>query len=121
MKIIIAGSRTITDYIYVKSAMENSPFIGKITEIVSGGAKGVDKSGERWAKENNIPIKLFPANWRKYGMSAGYRRNEEMVNYADGLVAVWDNASAGTKHIIDRAKRKPIAVFIWSGLSNEKL
>ena len=75
----------------------------EITEVVSGGARGVDKLGEIWAVKNDIPIRLFPANWKEHGRSAGYIRNKEMANYADALIALWDGKSAGTRHMVDLA------------------
>ena len=103
MKTIIAGSRTITEYSIVLKAIENSKF--KITEVVSGTALGVDKLGEEYAKENNIPIKQFPADWNRHGKKAGYLRNKEMAEYADAVVLVWDGKSRGTKHMYDLSKK----------------
>ena len=101
MKVIIAGSRDITDYNIVYEAVNNSGVAPYITEIVSGGARGVDKLGELYAKNNNIPVKIFLADWNTYNKSAGYKRNLEMGNYADYLIAVWNGESKGTKHMID--------------------
>jgi hypothetical protein len=111
MRTIIAGSRTITDYSTVFNAMNFSQL--KPTIILSGCAEGADKLGERWAKEHNIPIERYPANWNKYGKKAGYLRNAEMVEKADALVAIWDGVSRGTKHTIDLANKKGIKVFIY--------
>ena len=82
-------------------------------EIVSGNALGVDKIGEKWGKSLGYKIKLFPANWGRYGKSAGYVRNKEMANYADALIAIWDGKSKGTKHMIDIAKKKGLKVFVY--------
>ena len=82
------------------------------TEIVSGGARGVDRLGEQWGKQHNIPVFIMQAQWDKYGRSAGYRRNEQMAQYADTLVAIWDGHSVGTKHMIDIMKRMQKPVFI---------
>jgi hypothetical protein len=89
MKLIIAGSRSITDYTIVKRAI-NRLLINPtdINEIVSGTARGVDRLGERYAKEHGIKITKFPANWNKYGKRAGYLRNEQMAKYADVLIAI---------------------------------
>ena len=111
MKTIIAGSRTITDIQIVEEAINNSQF--DITEVVCGGARGVDDLGRKWAGNGNrIPVKLFPAKWDLFGKSAGYKRNAEMANYADALIAVWDGESRGTKHMIDNAKRKGLKVYV---------
>lgn len=102
MKTIIAGSRDITSdkVIYVLD------FLGaQISEVVSGEAKGPDSIGEQWAITKSIPLRKFPPDWDKWGKSAGIRRNIEMLEYADWLVAFWDGQSKGTKHIIDNASK----------------
>lgn len=109
MKTIIAGSRRITDYEIIKESIKESPY--SISEIVSGGARGVDKLGEKWAWENNIPIRQFPAEWNN-GKKAGFLKNAEMGDYADTLIAIWDGKSNGTKHMIDYATKKCLNVFV---------
>ena len=116
MKVIIAGSRNITDYNSVKLAIIKSGFV--IDEIVSGGAKGVDALGEKFAYENCISLKIFPANWDKYGKSAGYIRNQQMAKYADALIAIWDGKSMGTKHMIELAKKRNIRIYLECPNSN---
>lgn len=110
MKVIIAGSRQIIDYQIVVDALINANFV--VTQVVSGTARGVDKLGEQWAIKNNIPIKRFPANWDRYGKSAGYIRNEQMAEYAEGLVAIWNGYSKGTGHMIDLARKHKLVVYI---------
>ena len=110
MKVIIAGSREGFEIADVFVAMRDSGFC--VTEVVSGTARGVDRLGESWANANQVPIKRFPANWDEYGKSAGYRRNVEMADYADALVALWDGKSKGTKHMIDLAGNKGMPVYI---------
>lgn len=114
MKVIIAGSRDNIEYQDVLSAMRECPWSSEITEVVSGKARGVDTLGEQWAIENNISIKEFPADWKKFGRSAGIKRNEQMGDYADALVAVWDGESKGTKHMIDYSKNKGLKVFVYN-------
>lgn len=110
MKVIIAGSRTIDDYNVVQMAIYESNFI--IQEVVSGGANGVDKLGEKYANESRIPIKIFQAMWKISGRKAGFLRNLEMAKYADALIAIWDGESKGTKNMIDLAKNYGLKVFI---------
>jgi len=110
MKTIIAGSRNITDPIILDVALEKVSW--PITEIVSGGARGVDELGEGWASATRRPYKVFLAEWDKFGKSAGYRRNVEMAKYADALIAIWDGKSKGTKHMIDIAKEKGLVVYV---------
>jgi len=118
MKCIIAGSRDITDYSLVEEAVRRSGF--DITEVVSGTARGVDRLGEMYAEQHGIPIRRFPADWARLGRSAGFRRNEAMIQYASqapetgALVAVWDTVSRGTGHTIEQARRQGLNVFVLS-------
>ncbi len=110
MKVIIAGSRNITDYNLVVKAVKESGFT--ITEVVCGLAKGPDTLGEQYAIEHNIPIAYFPADWNGKGRAAGPLRNEQMGNYADALIAVWNGKSRGTKHMIYYSKKKGLMVYV---------
>jgi len=104
VKTIIAGSRSITDSDAVYNAIEKSGF--PITEVVSGGAIGVDSIGEQWAAEHKIPIKHFLPQWRVYGKLAGMLRNTEMVAYASAAIVVWDGRSRGTMDLIGKLTRE---------------
>ena len=113
MKTIIAGSRGITDLQVVVNAAMNAyeETDIRITSVVSGAARGVDRLGEQFAL--GVPIKRFPALWKQHGKSAGFIRNHQMAQYADALIAVWDGESRGTKNMIDQMKRldKPVYVY----------
>jgi hypothetical protein len=102
LKLAIIGSRSFTDYSSFKKRIQ---YIN-IGEIVSGGANGADSLAEQYAKENNIPIKIFKPNWEKFGKSAGYIRNKQIIDYADQVVAFWDYQSKGTKHSIDISRKQ---------------
>jgi hypothetical protein len=109
MKIIIGGTRTFDDYDMLKETLDF--FLDGIEEdieIVSGGARGADSLGERYAKEREFALHRKPANWDLHGKAAGYIRNEEMAKYVGvkGMCIVfWDGASKGTKHMIDLARK----------------
>ena len=113
MRVIIAGSRDITEYTDVYEAILESRWKDDITEVISGGARGVDKLGERFAREHNLPVTHFLANWNKHGKAAGYIRNQEMAMNADALIAVWDMKSKGTANMIEVAQAMDIPTFIW--------
>lgn len=110
MRTIIAGSRTM-GLKEVEAMIASCPWAGEITEVVSGRAPGADRAGEAWAKARNIPIKPFPAEWEKFGKSAGHRRNYNMGLYADALIAVWDGESPGTAGMIRIAKQMGLKVW----------
>jgi len=118
MKTVIAGSRTINDYLLVKR------FIGRvikyyrvdISEVVSGGAFGVDQLGEKWARSYGVPVKPFyltNEDWLLFGNRAGIVRNQEMAEYADILIAIWDGKSNGTANMVEEMKKldKPVYLF----------
>lgn len=116
MKVIVAGSRTITSQEVVGNAMRLfEEEIDHIDEVVSGHAVGVDSTGEYLAELEELPIKVFPADWERHGRAAGIVRNEEMACYADGLVAVWDGKSQGTIDMVNRMmrKHKPVLVITY--------
>lgn len=114
MKTIIAGSRNLTDTVTILNLIKGivEKYKIEITEIVSGGAKGIDKIGEMYAEINNIPLTIFKANWNKNGKKAGFIRNEEMSKYGEILIAIWDGESTGTKHMIDCAKKEKLIIYI---------
>jgi hypothetical protein len=113
MRTIIAGTRTLVDYSLVEKAIFNAECIGiNITEIVSGRATGIDKLGEFYANKHNIPIKMFPAEWDRYGISAGYIRNKQMAEYADASIIIWDGISKGTKHMINLGDKYKLINYI---------
>lgn len=112
-RVIIAGGREFNNYDGLVKTMDHLlKNIYDEIQVVCGKARGADYLGERYAKERGYKIRYFPADWDTYGRSAGYRRNVEMANHADALVAFWDGKSHGTKHMIDIAKEKGLDIRI---------
>jgi hypothetical protein len=113
MKLAVVGSRTFNDYELLCATL--NPHLGKIQVIVSGGAKGADSLAERWAKENGVATEVYLPEWEKYGKSAGFKRNELIVENCDSCVAFWDGVSPGTKSSIDLCKKKgkKHKVILW--------
>ncbi len=115
MRVVVAGSRGVTDYNQVKAAIESSGFI--VSTVVSGCAPGPDRLGERWARENGVPVDRFPAQWQRpdgtTDRAAGHKRNREMGDSAEALVALWDGVSPGTKGMIDYATRIGLQVYVY--------
>ena len=105
MKIIVAGGREFNNYKLLKEKLDY--FLKNKTdiEIVSGKQRGADTLGENYAKEKGYKIQPFPPDWNTYGLSAGYKRNKQMAEYADSCVCFWDGKSPGTKSMIGLAKK----------------
>ena len=111
-KVIIAGSRDFTDYELLCSFADQTLAGAEDVEIVSGGARGADALGERYARERGRRLKVFPADWKKWGAAAGPIRNAEMAAYADALIAFWDGRSAGTRDMIRKAEDRGLRVQV---------
>lgn len=112
-RVIIAGSRDFDDYNLVVSTMDN--LLQNITEpivIVCGMARGADTLGEKYSISKGYEVSYFPADWSRFGKAAGYKRNEQMAQNADALVAFWDGSSRGTKHMIDLARKYNLLVRV---------
>jgi glycerophosphoryl diester phosphodiesterase len=112
IKVIIVGGRNFDDYLKLCQVCDEFLKDQNKVEIVSGAYKGADLLGEKYAAERNYPIKQFPADWRRYGKSAGHKRNAEMAAYADALITFWDGKSKGTKHMIDLATQAGLKVIV---------
>lgn len=97
MKIAVIGSREISN-IFEKDIIDNIP--AKCSEIVSGGANGIDSLAENAAKMLNIKIKIFKPQYEKFGKSAPILRNKEIISYADSVIAFWNFKSKGTLNVI---------------------
>jgi len=81
--------------------------------LVSGGARGADEIGERWAEANGVRIERFEAEWSRLGRAAGVHRNKCMIrSRPDFVAALWDGNSRGTKNMIEAATRAGIPVEI---------
>ena len=110
MFIAVVGSRIFDKYVLLKDTLRKYlPFT-----LVSGGAIGADRLGEKFADEYGLEKIIYPAEWEKYGKSAGYIRNKQVVSKCDMLIAFWDGQSRGTKHAIDLVKRMGKKVIIVS-------
>lgn len=110
MKVLICGSRSITDLKQIERAVRESGF--EISEIISGGAKGVDSLAEEFAAAKHIPTRVIKPDWKTYGRRAGIVRNLEMVRAADAVIAIWDGVSRGTRSSIDFAKKEGKPCFV---------
>lgn len=117
MKLAVVGSRTFNDYDILKNKLIQINERVPITLIISGGAYGADKMAERWAAENNIKTLIFLPDWQKYGKSAGFIRNEDIIKNCDVAVAFWDGKSRGTLSSINLANKykKPCLITKFDG------
>jgi len=112
----IVGSRIFENYpefLVIMDTYLQIARIEKIDKIVSGGANGVDTLAERYARENNIPVQIFHADWDKYGKAAGMIRNKSIWKNANYGLAIWDGISRGTKNSIEIAEKSGIPIIVF--------
>lgn len=119
IKVIVAGGRDFNNYQDAEEVLLH--YADKLGDeyglsIVCGGARGADLMGKLFSDKHNAQIYHFPADWNTHGKSAGYRRNVEMADFADRLIAFWDNKSKGTNHMINimNQKRKPVELIDYA-------
>ncbi len=106
-RIVVAGSRNYNDYDEAKEYIDLciKEIRNKHTLIfLSGGCRGADALGERYATENGFKVERYPAEWDRYGKEAGPKRNRKMAERADFVICFWDGKSRGTKSMIEYAK-----------------
>lgn len=114
MKIAVVGSRNFEDYNLFQNVMDEFLQEYEDIEFVSGGASGADKLAEKYVKENNIPLKVYHPNWKRYKKYAGYKRNKEIWQEADIGIAFWDGKSKGTTHSFKISKELDKDIFIYN-------
>ena len=115
LQVIIAGSRSFDDYGLLQSKCDeilSSLEQEKTITIVSGTASGADRLGERYAEQHNYQIKRYPADWKRFSLSAGPIRNELMAYHAEMLIAFWDGKSRGTQNMIKTARKAGLSVHV---------
>lgn len=105
MKLAIVGSRDFDDYELVDKLCAHLVERFDVKAIVSGGAKGADKLGERFARQYGLGMIVFKPDWQQFGKRAGYLRNVDIIEASNIVIAFWDGQSKGTKHSIDIATK----------------
>ena len=110
MKILICGGRNFIDIDRGFKELDNFHREHGVTHVIHGAARGADSVGSAWANNRNIPQTEYPANWNKYGRSAGYLRNTKMANAKPDAVLAFPGGR-GTQHMIDIARKRGIPVY----------
>ena len=109
MKIAIVGSRSITAPIPEKCIPENT------TEIISGGAVGIDTAAREYAYTHNIFLTDILPEYDLYGRTAPLIRNDLIISLADKVIIFWDGTSKGTDYIVKKCKKtnKPFDLYLY--------
>ena len=113
MRVLVCGSRDWTDDALVFAILDELAAVVRVTEIIEGDARGVDRIAGAWAEARGVSVRRFPADWERHGMRAGVVRNEEMliVGEPNLIVAFPTGRSIGTRHMMSLGRRNAIAVW----------
>ena len=114
ISLAVVGSRDFSNYaLLAKSIRDLKAKEGVvIEEVVSGGARGADRLAEKYARSEQIALRVFLPQWDTHGKAAGVIRNKLIVDRADMVLAFWDGKSAGTQSTIQLAKRAGKEVLV---------
>lgn len=114
MRVVIAGSRNLKiGPVALSSLVHTAPFYNEMTQILSGGASGIDSYAAMYADHYGIPFTEYRPEYRKYtAKAAPIIRNKAMADNADALIAVWDGKSRGTRNMIDEAKARNLKIHL---------
>ncbi len=99
MKLLIIGSRTISDFDLTRHIPDG------VKLIISGGARGIDSVAEKYADDRGVEKLIIRPRYERFGRAAPLKRNEAMVDLADVVLAIWDGQSRGTKYTLNYARK----------------
>lgn len=112
MRVLVCGGRDFTNYEALAMALYMVHELrGPITTIIHGGAKGADSFAGQWARENGIPVRMFAADWRTHGVSAGPIRNAQMLKEGKPDRVIAFPGGEGTADMVAKAKRARVPVW----------
>jgi hypothetical protein len=124
IRVAVVGSRDNVQYAVVAATLDTVKRhygdLGLQFEVVSGGARGVDTYAANWADANGIGKVVFQADWAAHGRSAGMKRNADIINAADVVLAFWDGKSPGTRNSIERTRAAGKQLFIFGTGEEQK-
>lgn len=110
LRIAIVGSRDYPDLTHIIRYIDTLP---PNAMLISGGARGVDRVAEQYAKQRSLMTLIYNADWNMHGKSAGMIRNQQIVDAADKIVAFWDGVSRGTADTIAKAQKAGKAIEVY--------
>lgn len=115
MKILVCGGRDFghipTERAFIYASLNELNEKYAITEVVTGGANGVDTFALWWATNHGKNRVAYPANWRVHGRAAGMIRNKEMLQRAKPDLVVAFPGGVGTANMVSLAKKANVQVI----------
>ncbi len=112
MRLLVCGGRRYGNNRFLHKFLDAINIVhGPVDVLINGGAKGADTLAQEWAEHNKIHVETYMAEWDKYGRSAGYIRNGEILKIGKPDMVVCFPGGKGTAHMRDLAKKADISVI----------
>ena len=108
MKIAVVGSRDL----HVENLGAYIP--EEVTEIISGGARGIDMDARTYALQHGIQLTEIRPEYKRYGRAAPLYRNIEIIERAELVIAFWDGRSRGTRFVVEACKKRGVPVQVFT-------
>lgn len=113
IRLLVCGSRGWCNRSVQIQHVQRATFPGPVVEVISGACpNSPDMAAPVIANDLGVPFVPYPAQWDKYGRSAGFRRNSYMISMAHAVIAWWDGQSRGTLHTMTEAKKAGLHVTL---------
>lgn len=110
MRVLVCGGRDFNENIFIWNVLYQKHCKTPFTLVITGGARGVDFLADSWALQQRIKTKMFPADWQKYGFSAGPIRNQQMLDEGKPDLVIAFPGGIGTADMVRRAKKAGVKV-----------
>lgn len=111
VRILVCGGRDFRDTKMLDEVLSEIAFRFGIREIIHGGANGADTMAGCWGQKHNIPVLVYPADWKKHGRAAGPIRNQQMLDEGKPDWVVAFPGGRGTAHMVNIARKAGVTVF----------
>lgn len=111
MRVLVCGGRAYRDEASVFYALDRFHQRHPITVLIHGGARGADSLAHAWATSKQVPVEVYPADWKRYGKAAGYRRNTQMLTEGKPRVVIAFPGGRGTADMVKQAAGADVTVW----------
>jgi hypothetical protein len=109
-KVLVCGGREGVDEIIVWAVLAYKHAAHPFSLVIHGGARGVDTFAGTWAAARGVPVRVYPADWKKHGRGAGPIRNKQMLVEGKPDVVIAFPGGAGTANMIMQATSMNVPV-----------
>jgi len=115
LRVLVCGGRDYSDAKAAYAVLDKLNSFRKIEGVIQGSARGADLLGKMWALSRRVPCYAFPADWERYGKSAGPIRNQQMLDEGKPDLVIAFPGGRGTADMVRRSKSRGVRVIQISG------